>query len=99
MKEHNLGYEIHDITQTPPSMNELKDMLSHYSGQIKRLLNTSGQVYREMGLSKKIDSMKEEEVLTLLSQNGKLVKRPFLIVGGKARCVGFKEEEWQKELL
>ena len=99
LKDHDLGYEIHDITKTPPSVKELQSMLDQYSGQVKRLLNTSGQVYREMGLSKKLDSMTNQEVLKLLAENGKLVKRPFVLVDGKAKCVGFKEDEWRTELL
>jgi Spx/MgsR family transcriptional regulator len=99
MNDNQLGYEIHDITETPPTMIELKLMLKHYSGQMKKLLNTSGQVYREMGLSKKLDTMSQDEVLALLAENGKLVKRPFLIADGQAKCVGFKEDEWKKELL
>ena len=94
----NLGYEILDITQVPPSKAEIKKMLSRYNGAIKKLFNTSGVMYREMGLSTKIDKMSEGELIDLLAANGKLIKRPFLLVDGKAICVGFKEQEWQEAL-
>jgi arsenate reductase len=42
--------------------------------------------------------MSETEALDLLSKNGNLVKRPFLIGGGKA-LAGFKAEIWEKTLL
>jgi arsenate reductase (glutaredoxin) len=99
MKDHALSYEIFDITVMPPSKAELTGMLQKYDGQIKKLFNTSGVQYREMGLSKKIDGMSDKELLDLLSKNGKLVKRPFLIVKGQPTHVGFKEDEWKKTLL
>ena len=99
LNANQLAYEIIDITQAPPSKAELKGMLARYDGEIKKLFNTSGVQYREMGLSKKIGDMQESELLDLLANNGKLVKRPFLIVDQKAVCVGFKEPEWQDALL
>jgi arsenate reductase-like glutaredoxin family protein len=42
--------------------------------------------------------MSETEALDLLSKNGNLVKRPFLIGGGKA-LAGFKADIWEKTLL
>ena len=99
MKKHDLSYEIINITANPPSKIELKGMLNKYDGQIKKLFNTSGVQYREMGLSTKINSMPENELLDLLSKNGKLIKRPFLIVKDRATCVGFKEDEWKTILV
>ena len=48
---------------------ELKRMLTACGGQIRRLFNTSGQDYRALGLSAKLDSMSLDEALTLLSGN------------------------------
>lgn len=39
--------------------------------------------------------MTETEALKLLSKNGKLVKRPFLLTE-KSGAVGFKPESWSK---
>ena len=72
-------------------------MLSHYDGEIKRLFNTSGQVYREFGIKDKLKAMSDTEAVDLLSQHGKLIKRPFLLTKDVG-LVGFKEEEWQSAL-
>lgn len=78
-------------------MAELKKMLQYLKedgGSIKNLFNTSGQVYRELKISDKLKTgMTEAEALKLLSENGKLIKRPFLLTdtGG---VVGFKPEAW-----
>ncbi len=88
-------YEKLDITTTAPSLAELKIMLGHV-GELRKLFNTSGLVYKEMKLSEKLPAMSEKEALSLLAGNGRLVKRPF-VLGDGFGMVGFKEEE--RELL
>ena len=46
---------------------------------MQNFFNTSGILYREMELTKKLISMTDEEKLDLLSTDGMLVKRPILI--------------------
>lgn len=91
--------EIIDITTQPPTLAELKAMVKVYDGQVKKLFNTSGQVYREEKISERLPNMSDDEALGLLAKNGRLVKRPFLIVEGKAAAVGFKEDEWVLKLF
>ncbi len=90
------AHEI-DITQKPPSKSELKSMLKYYDGEVRRLFNTSGMQYRELGLKDKLNSMTDKQALELLSKNGMLVKRPFLLFEGGG-LVGFKQPEWKKAL-
>ncbi len=83
------------IRETPPSLNELKNMLDAV-GDIKKLLNVSGQDYRELNMKEKIKTLSNLEILTMLTQNGNLVKRPFVIGNGIA-TTGFSESEWEKK--
>tara|TARA_B110000305_G_C19151031_1_gene498074 strand:- start:145 stop:426 length:282 start_codon:yes stop_codon:yes gene_type:complete len=82
------------IRETPPSKEELKAMLGRYEGNLKRLFNVSGQDYRSLGLKDKLPDMTEEEAIDLLSGNGNLIKRPF-VVGEKVAEVGFKPDVWE----
>jgi arsenate reductase len=91
------SYDKVAIVETPPSLSELKTMLGHLGGEVKKLFNTSGLVYREMKLGEKLPEMTEAQALKLLSTNGKLIKRPFLLAA-KGGAVGFKEAEWKKLL-
>jgi arsenate reductase len=77
-----IAYEFIDVTETPPSAGELNAWFKASQLDIKKLLNTSGEVYRSMGLKDKIGSMSEAEIIQLLAQNGRLIKRP-LITDGK----------------
>ncbi|MGH1468968.1 MAG: arsenate reductase family protein [Bdellovibrionales bacterium] len=83
------------IVDTPPTKTELKKMLAAYEGNIKKLFNTSGVMYRELKIKAKINDMSEKDAIDLLSKNGKLIKRPFLIAPN-GTLVGFKEDEWSK---
>lgn len=98
LDKRSLKTAVVDITETPPKKSELKAMLDLYEGNIKKLFNTSGQVYREMGLTDKLADMSANDAIELLSKNGKLIKRPFLMNGSVPLAVGFKEDEWKKVL-
>lgn len=97
LDSHNIPYEKKPIVEKAPTKGEIKKMITFYDGDIRRLFNTSGAAYREMGLSTKIKTMSTEEAVDLLASNGKLVKRPFILTN-EFGLVGFKEEEWKKAL-
>jgi arsenate reductase len=79
LSEKGIQVEVKEITETPPSISELKTMLHYQGGNLKKLFNTSGILYREMGLTEKLKSLSVDQSLELLSAHGMLVKRPFLI--------------------
>lgn len=70
-------------------------MLKYLGNDSKKLFNTSGGDYKEMGLKDKLAFLSLDEQLELLSKHGNLVKRPF-VLGEDFGFVGFKEEEWKK---
>ena len=99
LKGHGVAYEERAIRETPPSVAELKTMLSAYDGDVRRLFNVSGMDYRSLGLKDTLPGMSTEAALALLAGNGNLVKRPFVLdAKGKVRLVGFKEAEWEAAL-
>lgn len=65
---------------------------------LRYFFNTSGQVYRQMQLKDKIGEMSIEEASKLLSQNGKLIKRPLVTDGENLTC-GFKEDLYKNTWL
>ena len=94
LDRHDVTYEKVPIVDTPPTKAELKKMLALQGGNLKKLFNTSGEVYRALKISEKLPSMSESEALDLLASNGKLIKRPFAIAADKG-LVGFNEDEWK----
>jgi arsenate reductase len=86
-------FELKDIRVDPPTKVELRGMLKRYKGKLSHLFNTSGNDYRALKLGPKLKAMDPEKAIELLSKNGMLVKRPFLVAGNTG-AVGFKLDEW-----
>lgn len=97
LKDLKVDHQSIDIVQTPPSKAELKQMLAIYNGEIKKLFNTSGELYRSLKLSHQIDDITPAQAINLLAENGKLIKRPFAI-SPFFSAVGFKVDEWKAGL-
>ena len=91
-------YEVRDIKEDNPSYAELLTWYADSKLPIKRFFNTSGMLYKSMGLKDKLPTMSDEECLQLLSTDGMLVKRP-LLIGDDFVLVGFKEAEWSEALI
>ncbi len=97
LQDASLQVTVREITVTPPSLQELEAMLKFQNGNVRKLFNTSGNMYKEMHLAEKIDAMPLNEALELLSTHGMLVKRPFLLTKDFG-LLGFKQAEWAKVL-
>lgn len=78
----NKDYEVVDIRQTPPSKALFLRLLEQGTPPSK-LFNTSGELYRELGLKDKMSELSNDEKATLLSENGMLVKRPVFVEDDK----------------
>jgi len=89
-----INYTAIPIRETPPSIEEFKFMIKK-TGELKKVLNTSGQDYRALNMKEKVKELSEDEILKMLTENGNLVKRPF-VVGDDFGTTGFKEEVWDK---
>ncbi|MBO5292777.1 MAG: arsenate reductase family protein [Lachnospiraceae bacterium] len=97
LEEHHVTFEERPIVEENPTYEELKTWY-HISGlPLKKFFNTSGILYKELGLKDKLTEMSEEEQLKLLATNGMLVKRP-LVVGEEFVLTGFREKEWEEKL-
>ena len=93
LEENQIKFEERPIVEENPSYEELKTWYAKSGLPLKKFFNTSGLLYKEMGLKDKLPEMSEEEQLKLLATNGMLVKRP-LVVGEDFVLTGFKEKEW-----
>lgn len=97
LEARGISFEELPIREKPPGKRELETMLKAYDGDLKRLFNTSGSDYRALGLKDKLRSITKTEAFQLLSHNGNLVKRPFLL-SDDFKAAGFKEADWEAGL-
>ena len=93
LDENSIEYEIRNIKTDNPSYDELKEWYEMSELPLKTFFNTSGMLYRSMGLKDKLGSMSEEEQLKLFATDGMLVKRP-IAVSENTVLVGFNADKW-----
>ena len=99
LDEHGVAYVDRHIVEENPTAAELAEWQARSGLPVRRFFNTSGQLYRQLGVKAQLDAgMSDAEAFVLLATNGMLVKRP-LIVGEDFVLVGFKEPEWEERLL
>ena len=98
LDDNNVKYELIDIKENNPDEATIRKYYEKSGLALKKFFNTSGMIYRDLGLSKKLPDMTEEEQIKLLASDGMLVKRP-LLVSGNLILTGFKEVEWAEKLL
>ncbi|MBT9583983.1 Spx/MgsR family RNA polymerase-binding regulatory protein [bacterium] len=94
-----VAYSLASIVEQPPDLGELQQMLVHLGGDVRRLFNTSGTVYRDLKVADQLKAgLSAEAALDLLARHGMLIKRPFLL-GDKVGCVGFSASAWDQLML
>lgn len=98
LDDKGFEYEERNIKEDNPKEKELSEWIKLSGLPVKRFFNTSGILYKSMGLSAKLSEMDEAGQIKLLASDGMLIKRPLLIGDGFV-MVGFKESEWESKLL
>ena len=77
---NNIQYTYREINVDNPNADELeKWYLESGENSTKKLVNTSGMKYKELGLKDKWDQLDQVSQFDLLATDGMLVKRPILL--------------------
>ena len=97
LDDHDISYTARHIKEDNPTYEELRQWYEESGLPLKKFFNTSGLLYKSLGLKDKLPAMTEEEQLRLLATDGMLVKRPLVISDGTI-LTGFREKEWEKHL-
>ncbi len=97
LEANKITFQSRHIKEENPTAEELKLWQERSGLPLKKFFNTSGMLYKELGLKDKLPGMSGEEQIALLASDGMLVKRPIL-VGDGVVLVGFREPEWAAAL-
>lgn len=98
LDDNNIDYDDRHIVEQTPTADELRKWSEAGEIKLRRMFNTSGMKYRELGLKDKLDDMDAVAQLELLASDGMLIKRP-LLVGDDVVLVGFVQSQWEKALM
>ena len=97
LDERGISYTDRHIKENNPTYEELKAWYEKSRLPLKKFYNTSGLLYKSLGLKDKLPTMTEDEQLRLLATDGMLVKRP-LVIGDDFVLTGFREKEWEEKM-
>ena len=92
LDQNNINYQLIDIIKEPPSRKFLELALIQFSLDIKKIFNTRGKSYKSIDID--ILGLTKDKVIELLSKDGKLIKRPFLIINESKLILGFSQSEY-----
>lgn len=98
LDDNGFEYTVRDIKLNNPNAQELMQWHEKSGAELKKFFNTSGLVYKSLGLKDKLPEMTDEEKYNLLASDGMLVKRPILITDNTV-IIGFNEKTYKEKLL
>ncbi|MGI5937056.1 MAG: arsenate reductase family protein [Oscillospiraceae bacterium] len=97
LEAKGIAFEERHIKESNPTLEELKEWHKKSGLPLRKLFNTSGQLYKELKLKDRLPAMSDDEQYALLASDGMMVKRPILVGDGFV-LIGFNEEEWEAAL-
>lgn len=86
-----------NIATTPPDAATLALLQARAGVPVRRLFNTSGQLYRSGGFAERLASMDDDAARAELAAHGMLIRRPLLLTETDA-LVGFRPDEYAEKL-
>lgn len=95
LEGHHVDVKYINVSEQAPTEKEIAEWLKKSKLPLKKFFNTSGKVYRELGLKDQLKTANETEMLGFLASDGMLLKRPIVSDGNKV-TVGFRENEFEQ---
>lgn len=81
LTERGIEPEIIRYLETPPTEQELKDILSALNLTPRELMRTKEKEYKEQGLNN--PKLSDEQLIAAMIATPKLIERPIVIANGK----------------
>ena len=79
LSEKGVKFEERHIFKNPPSVNELYEIIKKTSNGLDEILSTRSRLFKKLDVN--FDEMKVSELLELLANDPRLLKRPILTDG------------------
>ncbi len=82
LNENGVSPEIVKYLETPPSAEELKDILDMLGISPRELMRKGEAEYKEQGLAD--ENLTDEELIMAMVKTPRLIERPIVVKGNKA---------------
>ncbi|ANS44170.1 arsenate reductase (glutaredoxin) [Serratia inhibens] len=84
LEQHGVTPEVVLYLETPPSAEELKKLLKELGfSSARELMRKKEDLYKELKLAD--ETLSEAQLLAAMVENPKLIERPIVVKGSKAR--------------
>lgn len=93
LNQNNVNYEERHLFRDAPDVNELMSIMKLTTDGLPEILATRSDTYKNLNVT--IDDLPLSDVLKLLSEEPKLLRRP-IITDGKRLIVGYNQSELTK---
>ena len=96
LADHSLDYEFHDYKKLGVDADMLDDWMNRVGWEV--LLNRRGMMWRKLD-DKTRDNIDADSARKIMLETPSIIKRPVLVLENGKLLVGFKETDYQNELL
>jgi arsenate reductase/regulatory protein spx len=93
LKQNKVSFDERHLFKNTPSVEELREILKLTKAGTEEILATRSQTFKSLKVN--IDELSTNEMLQLLVDNPKLLKRP-LVTDGKKLIAGYSPGEMKK---
>ena len=97
LDEKKLEYIFFDFVKNQIEREVLVDLIEKSNENIDKFFNKNGKLFKELNLKEKLPSLNNEEKLEYLLSDGKMIKRPIIVLDEKV-FIGFNEQEVEEYL-
>ncbi len=82
LEEDGVEAEVVRYLETPPTADELSDLLDKLGLEPRELMRTGEKVYKELGLGDR--DLDRDEAVAVMVEQPKLIERPIVVSGDRA---------------
>lgn len=90
LTKHKVPFQEHNIITSPLTREELMTILSFTENGTEDIISTRSKIFQKLDVD--VDELPISELLTLITQNPNLLRRPILL-DKKRMQIGFNEDE------
>lgn len=83
LADNNIEVEIVEYLKDVPSVAQLQELLTKLSMSVRELMRNKEAIYKELGL--KDSNLTDNQLLEAMVANPKLIERPIVVNGDKAK--------------
>jgi arsenate reductase len=94
LTDHQIDFVFHDFKKQGLTAEEVQKWLNTQSWEV--LVNKKGTTWRNLTDAQKADTVDATSATSLMIANPSVIKRPILVIDGKAVQVGFSDALYQQ---